>query len=676
MQPTPPSFTSLSTSLIQISSLPSQLHLPEPFPLILSPIHTPLNHLQLQEYFQAHHKTILQAVSYHGAVLFTDFDIQSPIEWASILYKSGLKEMPYIGGAAVRRLIVGSENRLLNPQIVTTNESPPSQVIPFHHELAQTPDPCSHISFYCLENTTIEGGSTPLLRSDLVYDWLKRTYPSLLEEFESFGVKYVRVVPEIDDPESAIGRSWKSMFNVQTRQEAEESMKAKEWAWEWFENGDCKTTSKVLPATIVNSKGTKSFFNQVVAAYTGWIDKRNDPKKAVLLGNGQALPEKPMEDLVAFMDKMQCIFTWKPGQFAIVDNTMTYHARQSFSGGRRQVMASIFKGTKDVLTGMTHLTLNSGDSMPSIGLGCWKIPRQDTCNLVYNAIKIGYRCIDEACDYGNELECGLGIQKALEEGLVKREELWVTSKLWNTYHRKEHVRAACLRSLKDLGLEYLDLYLIHFPIAQKFVPFETRYPPEWFFDPEAHDKRMEEDQVSIRETWEAMEELVKEGLVRNIGVSNFNVQLLRELLSYSTIKPSVLQVELHPYNTQEKLIRFCRKKGIVVTGYSPLGSGSYVELGGAKEQDSVLSNEKIKGIAEKYKKSSAQVVLRWGVQRGVSLVVKSNKQERLKENLEVFDFYLTGEEMEIIGMNNQNRRFNDPGVFCEGAFNSFVPIYE
>jgi len=155
------------------------------------------------------------------------------------------------------------------------------------------------------------------------------------------------------------------------------------------------------------------------------------------------------------------------------------------------VLASIAKGTKAVEKGMTHLALASGDAMPCIGLGCWKIPKNDCANVVYEAIKMGYRCIDEASDYGNEIECGLGIQKALTESVVKREDLWVTSKLWNTYHRKEHVKAACLKTLKDLGLEYLDLFLIHFPIALKYVPVDIRYPPEWFYDPNAKDKRME-----------------------------------------------------------------------------------------------------------------------------------------------------------------------------------------
>ena len=142
-------------------------------------------------------------------------------------------------------------------------------------------------------------------------------------------------------------------------------------------------------------------------------------------------------------------------------------------------------------------TLQSGDKMPAVGFGCWKVDKKQMPDVIYNAIKAGYRCIDEACDYGNEKECGEGIKRAIDEKIVERKDLWITSKLWNTFHRKEHVVAACKKTLADLGVEYLDLYLIHFPISLKYVPFETRYPPEWFHDPNAENPRMEEDPVPI-----------------------------------------------------------------------------------------------------------------------------------------------------------------------------------
>ena len=139
---------------------------------------------------------------------------------------------------------------------------------------------------------------------------------------------------------------------------------------------------------------------------------------------------------------------------------------------------------------------------------------------------------------------GSGIRNSIAGGLCKREDLFVTSKLWNTYHHPQHVEAACRKSLEDLGLDYLDLYLIHFPISLKFVPFDVRYPPEWIYDPSAEEKRMEFQPVSVRDTWAAMESLVDKGLVRNIGLSNWNCQGLRDVLTYARIKPAVLQIEV------------------------------------------------------------------------------------------------------------------------------------
>jgi len=322
------------------------------------------------------------------------------------------------------------------------------------------------------------------------------------------------------------------------------------------------------------------------------------------------------------------------------------------------------------------LKLNNGAELPAVGLGLWKIARDETARVVKEAIEEGYRHFDAACDYGNEAEAGQGFRAAFDAGLCRREDLWVTSKLWNTYHAAEHVRPACERSLRDLGLDYLDLYLIHFPIAQKYVPFDLRYPPEWITDPDAEQPRVELAPVPLAETWGAMEELVDAGLVRNIGVCNYGAALLRDLLNYARIAPSVLQVELHPFLTQEKLLRFCRENDIVVTGFSPLGAQSYFQLNMARAEESVLENEVVRRIAEAHGRSPAQVVQRWAVQRGTAIVPKTSRRERLRENLALFDFELSEEEMKAISGLNRNRRFNDPGDFAEAAFNTFLPIYD
>lgn len=322
------------------------------------------------------------------------------------------------------------------------------------------------------------------------------------------------------------------------------------------------------------------------------------------------------------------------------------------------------------------IKLSGGDAMPVVGLGLWKIASDAAPAVVREAIRLGYRHLDAACDYGNEAEVGVGVRNALAEGICGREDLWITSKLWNTYHAPEHVRPAIERSLKDLGVGYLDLFLVHFPIAQRFVSFDVRYPPGWFYEPDSPRPGMETAAVPLRDTWQAMEELVSAGLARNIGVCNYNCALLRDLLTYATIRPAVLQVELHPYLTQEKLLRFCREESIAVTGFSPLGAVSYLPLGMAAPEESVLAQAAVVDAARRHSKTPAQVVLRWGVQRGTAIVPKSSRPERLAENLALFDFELVPEEMLAISGLNRNRRFNDPGVFCEQAFNTFCPIYE
>jgi D-xylose reductase len=316
------------------------------------------------------------------------------------------------------------------------------------------------------------------------------------------------------------------------------------------------------------------------------------------------------------------------------------------------------------------------NTIPPVGLGLWKVPNPAASALVTEAIRLGYRHLDSACDYGNEHEVGDGIRAALAAGHCRRDDMWVTSKLWNTYHAAEHVRPALDRTLADLKLDYLDLYLIHFPIAQAFVPFETRYPPGWIFDPADPNSGMRFARVPLAETWKTMEDLHAAGKVKLIGVCNVGTAQLRDLLAGCRVRPSVLQVELHPYLTQEKLIRFCREERIAVTSFSPLGAPSYVPLGMATADESVMTESVVKAASARTGKTPAQVLLRWGVQRGTAVVPKTSCVERLAENLAVLDFELSEEEMATISALNRDRRFNDPGVFAEVAFRTFCPIYE
>jgi len=313
---------------------------------------------------------------------------------------------------------------------------------------------------------------------------------------------------------------------------------------------------------------------------------------------------------------------------------------------------------------------------PTLGLGTWKLPKPQAPAVIREAVRLGYRHFDCACDYGNEAEVGAGLASVVQQGLCRRDDLWVTSKLWNTYNEPKHVRAACERSLRDLRLDVLDLYLVHFPIALAYVPFDVRYPPEWFFDPAAEKPAMKPVAVPYADTWGAMEELQRAGLVKRIGVCNLNVSMLREVLNTASIRPAVHQFEVHPYLTQERQVRFCQSEGIAVTAFSPLGAPSYLPLGMARPEESVLVDPVVIGMAAALGRTPAQVVLRWGVQRGCAVIPKAQDFNHLRDNAQVFDFSLSDGQMQAIDALDRHRRFNDPGYFCEKAFNTFFPIFD
>jgi diketogulonate reductase-like aldo/keto reductase len=340
-----------------------------------------------------------------------------------------------------------------------------------------------------------------------------------------------------------------------------------------------------------------------------------------------------------------------------------------------ETMQSEGKVTDNIASSIPAVMLRNGRYIPQVGLGVWKIPNEVTANVVVEAIRSGVRHIDCAAHYGNEKEVGEGIADAIKQGLVKREDLFVTSKLWNTCHNR--VEYALDRTLADLRLQYVDLYLIHFPFALKFVPFEDQYPPNWVRDPkDTKNCHVELDRVPIQTTWRMMEDMVTQGKAHAIGLSNFTVALIRDVLSYAKFLPSVLQVELHPYLTQETLIQFCRDEGIHVFAYSPLGVGSYAEIGLADKKDDVLNDPVIYEIAQKQRKSAQQIILRWALQRGTGVIFKSCQEKHIKQNLEIVAFDLSSEEMKRISNLNKNLRFNDPAVFGPKAFNTFIPLFD
>ncbi|MBF4805565.1 MAG: aldo/keto reductase [Pseudoleptotrichia goodfellowii] len=278
----------------------------------------------------------------------------------------------------------------------------------------------------------------------------------------------------------------------------------------------------------------------------------------------------------------------------------------------------------------TVILLN-GVKMPILGFGTWKIEdEKEAFNSVKEAIETGYTHIDTASFYKNEESVGSGIKEGLKSKGLKREDIFVTTKVWNTEQGYENTLEAFERSLKKLDTGYVDLYLIHWPVTKA-------YENEW--------------RTKIKETWKAMEKLHKEGKIRAIGVSNFLVHHLEELLSDCEVKPMVDQIEFHPGHNQKETVEFCRKQNIAVEAWSPLGRGV------------VLDNEFLSEIADKYNKTVAQICLRWIVQQGIAALPKSTKKERIQSNFHIFDFELSEEDMKkITNMKPTGYSGSDPNL--------------
>lgn len=267
---------------------------------------------------------------------------------------------------------------------------------------------------------------------------------------------------------------------------------------------------------------------------------------------------------------------------------------------------------------MQYTTFNNGHTMPQLGLGVFRVENNDKAkDAVKHAIVSGYRSIDAAFVYGNEEMVGQGIQEGILEAGIQREDLFITSKLWLDHYGKDNVQVGYETSLKLLGLDYLDLYLIHWPGT---------------------------DQSLMIKTWEGMEALYNDGKVKNIGVSNFDIEHLETLKAHTSIKPVIDQVEFHPYLIQQSLRDYLASESIQMESWSPLMNAE------------ILTDETIVAIADEIGKSPAQVVIRWNIEHGVVTIPKSVTPHRIEENINIFDFSLTQAQIARIDALNQDHR--------------------
>jgi alcohol dehydrogenase (NADP+) len=301
---------------------------------------------------------------------------------------------------------------------------------------------------------------------------------------------------------------------------------------------------------------------------------------------------------------------------------------------------------------MKNLIFRNGDNLPILGLGTWKSKPGEVRQAVYWAIEAGYRHIDCAAIYQNEREVGQGIADAMADGLVKRKDLFITSKLWNDSHRHEDVKPALEKSLSDLRLDQLDLYLVHWPIAFKpGIGFATHREEFYTYQ-----------DVPLTQTWEAMQEQKASGLTKHIGVSNFNQGKLKELLAMGGETPEMNQVEMHPFLPQEKLVNFCREHGILITAYSPLGSpDSRAER--HRNDPKLLENPAVAEIAQKHKASVGQALIAWSISRDIAVIPKSVNKDRIIENLKAADLHLDQQDLDQFASIEVNHRFVDGSFF-------------
>ena len=316
---------------------------------------------------------------------------------------------------------------------------------------------------------------------------------------------------------------------------------------------------------------------------------------------------------------------------------------------------------------MKTLTLHDGTPFPAFGLGTWKPQGDDVYRAVRVALEAGYRHIDCAAIYGNEDVIGRALTDAFAAGDAQRDDVWVTSKLWNTEHAKDAVRPALEKTLSQLQLEYLDLYLIHWPVALR--PGVLR--------PEKPEDFVSLSECPLEETWGAMAELPGTGLTRQIGVSNFNANKIRHVHEATGVLPAVDQVEMHPYLAQNGLLEATREMGVILTAYSPLGTPDSGEMFGRDDPFRLLDDETVARIGEARGATPGQVLLAWAIARGTTVIPKSTNEGRIRENLAAQDVELTEGDLQELAALDRHHRYIDGSFWCpEGSPYTLASLWD
>ena len=307
---------------------------------------------------------------------------------------------------------------------------------------------------------------------------------------------------------------------------------------------------------------------------------------------------------------------------------------------------------------MKYLQFSNNDKIPMLGLGTWKSAKGEIYQTVRKAIEIGYRHFDCALIYGNEHEIGQAISDAINNREVTRNELWITSKLWNNRHKKVDIQPTIEITLDSLKLEYLDLYLIHWPVA---LLNSVNYPKDG-------SEMIDLKHIPLVETWQGMIALKENNLTKHIGVSNFSIKKINELINETGVCPEALQLELHPFLQQNKIVEFANANNIILTGFCPLGSSDRPINRISEGEPKLFENKTIIDIAQEKGNTPAQIMLAWAINRGTSVIPKSVNPQRLKENLEAANIELSPLEMEKINQLDQHYRYIKGDFWClEGS---------